>query len=91
VQVSSDGVHAYNRDGHDRASDPFVLWPHLKLEDDAAHAFYMGVELARADVAWQLGKRYVQHQSLDWGCAAMRDAENLLAHCAPGTTMLKKA
>ena len=91
VQVSSDGVHAYNRDGHHFAADPFALWPHLKLEDDAAHAFYMGVELARAEVAWQLGKRYVQDQSLDWGCAVTRDAENFLAHCAPGTTMRKKA
>ena len=25
--------------------------------------------LARAEIAWQLGKRYVQDQPLDWGCA----------------------
>lgn len=91
VQVSPDGVHVYNRDGHHVARDPFALWPRLKLEDDAAHAFYMGVELARAEVAWQLGKRYAQDQSLDWGCAAARDADNLLVQCAPGTTMRKEA
>jgi dihydropteroate synthase-like protein len=87
VQVSSDGIHAYNRDGHHIAADPFALWPRLQIEDDAAHAFYMGVELARAEVAWQLGKRYAQDHPLDWGCAAQRAAENQLAPCAPGTTM----
>lgn len=91
VQVSDDGVHVYNRDGHHVAPEPFALWPRLKLEDDAAHAFYMGVELARAEVAWRLGKRYAQDQSLDWGCAAARDADNPLAQCAPGTTMRKEA
>ncbi len=29
----------------------------------------MGVELGRAQIAWQLGKRYVQHEPLKWGCA----------------------
>lgn len=87
VQVAAEGLHVYNRDGLRVAQDPFALWPQLKLEDDAAHAFYMGVELARAQIAWQLGKRYVQDQPLDWGAAVERDAENLQAWCAPGTTM----
>jgi dihydropteroate synthase-like protein len=69
VQVSREGVHVYNRDGLRLARDPFALWPQLKLEADASHAFYMGVEVARAQIAWQLGKRYVQDQPLDWGCA----------------------
>ena len=50
--------------------DAFALWPRLRLEDDGSHAFYMGVELARAETACKLGKRYVQDQDLDWGCAA---------------------
>jgi dihydropteroate synthase-like protein len=87
VQIAAEGVHVYNRDGLRVAQDPFELWPQLKLDDDAAHAFYMGVELARAQIAWQLGKRYVQDQPLDWGVAVERDAENLQAWCAPGTTM----
>ena len=67
--------------------DPFALWPQLGLEDDAAHAFYMGVELARAQIAWQLGKRYVQDQPLDWGCAVERAPEDLSRWSAPGTTL----
>jgi dihydropteroate synthase-like protein len=87
IQVSSAGVHVYNRDGLRLGQDAFELWPQLKLEHDAAHAFYMGVELAHAELAWRLGKRYVQDQPLDWGCAAPRQAEDLNAWCAPGTTL----
>jgi dihydropteroate synthase-like protein len=87
VQIAAEGLHVYNRDGLRVSQDPFELWPQLKLDDDAAHAFYMGVELARAQIAWQLGKRYVQDQPLDWGVAVERDAEDLQAWCAPGTTM----
>jgi dihydropteroate synthase-like protein len=87
VQVSADGVHVYNRDGLRTGQSAFELWPRLGLEHDASHAFYMGVELAHAEIAWRLGKRYVQDQPLDWGCAVERGAEDLSAWCAPGTTM----
>ncbi|MDP1659667.1 MAG: dihydropteroate synthase, partial [Methylotenera sp.] len=69
IQVSEQGLHIYNRDGLHEALDPFALYPHLKVEDDASHAFYLGVELARAQIAWQLKKRYVQDQELAWGVA----------------------
>ncbi len=90
VQIAADGLHVYNRDGHRLAQDAFALWPQLKLDDDAAHAFYMGVELARAEIAWQLGKRYVQDQPLDWGCAVDRPKADLDAWCAPGPTLRRK-
>lgn len=67
IQVSERGMHIYNRDGLFVHTDPFALYPHLKVDDDASHAFYLGVELARAQIAWQLGKRYVQDQELSWG------------------------
>ncbi len=86
VQVAADGLHVYNRDGLRTGTRAFELWPQLGLENDASHAFYMGVELAHAQIAWQLGKRYVQDQPLDWGCAVEREAEDLDAWCAPGTT-----
>ena len=91
IQVSASGLHVYNRDGLRRDVDPFALWPTLKLEHDASHAFYMGVELARAQIAWQLGKRYVQDQPLGWGAAIEREAEQLDAWCAPGTTLTHRA
>jgi dihydropteroate synthase-like protein len=81
IQVSEDGVHIYNRDGLFRDTDPFRLYPHLKVDDDASHAFYLGVELARAQIAWQLKKRYSQDEELQWGCnSADEDARGRVAH-----------
>jgi len=90
VQVSPQGIHVYNRDGHRIAIDPFALYPDLKLEADGGHAFYMGVQLARAEIAWQLGKRFDQDQPLDWGCQVDRPEEDLTAWHAPGATMKKR-
>jgi dihydropteroate synthase-like protein len=90
VQVSRDGLHVYNRDGLRLANEPFALWPQLQLEDDASHAYYMGVEVARAQIAWQLGKRYVQDQPLEWGCAVDAPAQDLARWCGPGTTMTRR-
>lgn len=67
IQVSDTGMHIYNRDGIFQSTDPFKLYPNLNVDDDASHAFYLGVELSRAQIAWQLGKRYAQDQELDWG------------------------
>ena len=67
IMVSEDGVHVYNRDGLLQAIDPFAFYADLKVENDASHAFYLGVELARAQIAWQLKKRYVQDEELNWG------------------------
>jgi dihydropteroate synthase-like protein len=90
VQVSADGIHVYNRDGHRQAGDPFALYPDLNLETDGGHAFYMGVQLARAEIAWRLGKRFDQDQPLDWGCAVDRPEQDLMAWQAPGETMNKR-
>jgi len=87
VMTAEDGVHVFNRDGHHCSDDPFALWPLLGLEDDAAHAFYLGVELARAQIARQLGKRYVQDEALRWGAAAPAEPEDLSRQKAPGTTL----
>jgi dihydropteroate synthase-like protein len=83
VQISPDGLHIYNRDGMRTATDPFQLFPHLGLEHDGSHAFYLGVELARAQIAWQLGKRYVQDSELDWGVAQMRKSTDAEAQVSP--------
>lgn len=81
IQVSEAGVHVYNRDSELIDIDPFRLYPQLKVDDDASHAFYLGVELARAQIAWQLGKRYVQDEELEWGCNSVeKDQRGRVAH-----------
>ncbi len=72
IQVAADGIHIYNRDGETVGTDPYDLFPALKVEDDGAHAFYLGLELARAQIAWQLGKRYDQDEELGWGSVRPR-------------------
>jgi dihydropteroate synthase-like protein len=73
IQISPAGLHVYNRDGMRTATDPFQLLPALGVEADGSHAFYLGVELARAQIAWQLGKRYVQDRELEWGAGKLRE------------------
>ncbi len=81
IQVSEEGVHVYNRDGLFCDIDPFRLYPHLHVHDDASHAFYLGVELARAQIAWQLGKRYNQDEELQWGSSTVQaDRRGRVAH-----------
>ena len=87
IQVAADGIHIYNRDGIRRATDPYDLFPSLGVAEDGAHAFYLGVELARAQIAWQLGRRYAQDEELDWGCAVERPPEDKRVHRAPGSTL----
>jgi len=76
VQVSEEGIHVYNRDDIQSDTNPFSLFHKLnQLQDDAPHAFYMGVELAKAQIAWQLGKPYMQDEDLDWGAAVLNKTE----------------
>ncbi len=92
IQTSSEGIHIYNRDGLHSAKDPFELFPKLQLENDASHAFYLGVELARAEISWQLGKRFNQDQTLDWGCATDLNEITIDMHTfkPAGSTLKKK-
>ncbi|OAI04791.1 DUF6513 domain-containing protein [Methylomonas methanica] len=91
IQVSSDGIHVFNRDGLHTAQDPFDLYPKLHVETDGGHAFYLGVELARAEIAWQLGKRFTQDQQLSWGCAAQSSEPVVDLHTfKPAGSTLKK-
>ncbi|MCX8050004.1 MAG: DUF6513 domain-containing protein [Methylohalobius sp.] len=93
IQITEEGIHIFNRDGLYSATDPFGLFPHLRaeIETDGGHAFYLGVELAKAHIAWQLGKRYEQDEPLEWGCAAepLQTETNLHAYKPAGTTLQK--
>jgi len=87
IETAEDGIHLYNRDGHRVAQDAFALFPQLKLGNDAPHAFYLGAELMKAEIAWRLGKRYAQDEPLDWGCAVDRAPEDLTRLRAVGHTL----
>ena len=80
IATAEDGIHVFNRDGHHISRDAFSLYPKLGVEADGAHAFYLGAELAKAEIAFSLGKRYAQDEPIDWGCAAdaQEDAKDRL-------------
>ena len=74
VSVTAEGIHVFNRDGLVSGQDAYDLFPQLPLlAEDAPHAFYMGIELTKAELAFKLGKRYVQDEDLDWGVATPPD------------------
>jgi dihydropteroate synthase len=83
VATAEDGIHVYNGRMHEVRTEALDFFPTLGLEGDGAHAFYMGTELMKAEIAARLGKRYAQDEPLDWGCAAPREERD--------TTRLKEA
>ena len=52
-------------------TDPFAIFDQIQATApknlSASHAFYLGYEMCKAMTAFQLGKNYVQDESLDWG------------------------
>jgi dihydropteroate synthase-like protein len=90
IEIAEDGIHIYNRDGHHIAQDAFDLYPKLGVDEDGAHAFYLGAELARAEIAWRLAKRYAQDEPLDWGVAADAPADDKTRLKEAGHTLIAK-
>ncbi len=87
IQLSEEGIHVYNREGIWQAVEPYAFFLQLDdIQQDASHAFYLGVELARAHIAWQLGKPYAQDEELAWGAALpppsteQRELSSRIAH-----------
>jgi dihydropteroate synthase-like protein len=87
IEAAADGIHVYNRDGHHVAGDAMSLFAKLGVEGDGAHAFYLGAELMKAEIAFRLGKRYAQDEPLDWGVAADRPVEDVTRLAKAGHTL----
>jgi dihydropteroate synthase-like protein len=87
IETADDGIHVYNRDGHHVAQDAFSLFPRLGIDRDGPHAFYLGAELMKAEIAWRLGKRYTQDEPLAWGCATDAAREDVTRLREAGHTL----
>ena len=90
IETAEDGIHLYNRDGHFIETDAFEFFPHLEVENDIGHSFYLGAELQKAEIAWRLGKRYAQDAALDFGAAAPRREDHRTRLEAAGHTLKAK-
>ena len=91
IEIAEDGIHIYSRGGHHVAQDALALFDKLGVERDGAHAFYLGSELMKAEIAWRLGKRYAQDEPLDWGRATDRPVEDRTRLKSAGHTLRAKA
>jgi len=90
IMNTDDGVHLFNKKGLQIAVDPFDFFKKINVGDDTGHAFYLGVELARAQIAYQLGKSYEQDEELKWGCLVDQKIDDKLAFKEQGSTYKKK-
>ena len=61
-----DGITVLNNQRFVRGTDIQDIFAQLQVTE-AAHAFYLGKELARASLAVTLGKTYRQEGALSWG------------------------
>jgi dihydropteroate synthase-like protein len=87
IELGEDGIHVFNGNGHHVAQDAMSLFTVLDVEREGPHAFYLGAELMKAEIAWRLGKRYAQDSALDWGCAVDRPADDLTRAAVAGPTL----
>jgi dihydropteroate synthase-like protein len=87
IMTAEDGIHIFNSKGHAVATDAFELFSGLGVETDGAHAFYLGAELMKAEIAWRLGKRYTQDEPLAWGAAAPAPETDRLRLAEAGHTL----
>jgi dihydropteroate synthase-like protein len=92
VFAENGQVHLVGRQLHLRDADPFVVFERLLHPGfggatdthqppqslDAAHAFYLGYEMAKAATALTLGKQYRQDEALDWGFLTREEVSHRL-------------
>lgn len=83
-------LHLVSAGMHLTDSDPFRLMEKLLATGpkniDAAHAFYLGYELCKAQTALTLGKNYEQDEALDWGFLTVAEKSHRLARSKPNVS-----
>ena len=81
IFAEGDRLHAVRAGSHLESEDPYDLFDQLQATGDrkldAAEAFYVGYEMAKAVTALTLGKTYRQDEALDWGLLSQRELTRL--------------
>jgi dihydropteroate synthase-like protein len=75
IDTDGEAVYLFNRERFVRTTDVRGVFPRLGVDDDASHAFYLGRELMKAEIARRLGKKYIQGEPLDWGYLTWAEEE----------------
>ena len=89
IYVNNDGIHVFNNKNYYTEKDPSEFYQYLDIKNDDGHAYYLGMELAKAHIAFQLGKRYDQDEILKWGCSVDISEEDIMKFKTAGHTMRK--
>jgi len=89
IYVNTDGIHVFNNKNFYTEKDATELYQYLDIKNDDGHAYYLGMELAKAQIAFQLGKRYDQDEMLKWGCSVDVSDEDVMKFKTAGHTMRK--
>ena len=89
IYVNQDGIHVFNNKNFYTEQDAAEFYQHLDIKNDDGHAYYLGMELARAEIAFLLGKRYDQDEILKWGCSVDISEDDIMKFKTAGHTMRK--
>lgn len=66
IFIDDRQIYVFNADRFIAGNDIETIFEQMEI-DEAGHAFYLGHELTKAQLAVQLGKNYQQDQPLRWG------------------------
>lgn len=83
IAIAADGLHLMNREGHWVGESAFEIFSQaLKANPniDAGHAFYLGFEMARAEMCRMLGRNYTQDQAVEFGLAGHLPGSSVVRH-----------
>jgi dihydropteroate synthase-like protein len=75
IETDGEAIFVFNSERFVKDTNIRAIFPRLGVEDDAAHAFYLGRELMKADLARRLGKKYIQGEPLHWGYLTYAEEE----------------
>ena len=90
IFIGDNDIHVMNSEMHKTGKEPYDFYESMNVDDDASHAFYLGVELGKAQIAFQLGKNYDQDNELLWGVAQKEKKKDLLNRPKLKSTQKKK-
>jgi dihydropteroate synthase-like protein len=75
IETDGEAIFVFNGERFVKGTNIRDLFPLLGVGDDASHAFYLGRELMKADIARRLGKKYIQGEPLHWGYLSWEEEE----------------
>ncbi len=76
IETDGESIFVFNSERFEKGTDIRRIFPRLGVDDDASHAFYLGRELTKADLARRLGKKYIQGEPLHWGYLTWNEEED---------------